>query len=61
MESVTQHEIAWTLIKKGRTPSEDQIVSIYENHSDLRARLTELNKRFPNQFTISSIHFYPTK
>jgi len=59
MKHVTQHEIVWSLIKKGPTPSQDSIVAVYENHSDLRERLTELNKRYPGQFTISSLSFYP--
>ena len=61
MESVTQHEIVWTLVKKGKDITQDQVVAVYEDHLALRQRLTELNKRFPNAYTISSIHFYPSK
>ena len=60
MESVTQHEIAWTLIKKGKG-FKDQIVAVYENHTDLRKRYNELSKQFPGVYTISSIYFYPAK
>jgi hypothetical protein len=61
MENVTQHEIVWTLIKKGKKITQDQVVAVYQDHSALRRRFTELNKRFPNAYTISSIHFYPSK
>ena len=60
MESATQHEIAWTLIKKGKG-FKDQIVAVYEDHTALRRRYDELCKRFPGAYTISSIHFYPAK
>jgi len=61
MESKTQHEVVWTLIKKGKTMAHDRVVAVYQDHRALRQRLTELNKRFPNAYTISSIQFYPSK
>jgi hypothetical protein len=59
MKHMTQHEIAWTLIEKGSGLGRDKVVAVYEDHSELRARLNKLDKHQPNKYTISSIYFYP--
>ena len=59
MKHAVQHEIAWTLIKKAHHIKHDQVIAVYEDHAALRERLTELNKKQPNAYTISSICFYP--
>ena len=55
---MTQHEIAWTLIEKGTGLGRDKVVAVYEDHSDLRTALNDLDKRSPNKYTTSSISFY---
>ncbi len=61
MECETQHEVVWTLIKKGRDITKDLVIAVYQDHQAIRERLTQLNERFPGQYTISTLAYYPSK